>query len=288
MEKEILSLLIGIIVGFGSLLFIVLIVALVKHKITVKQTKDKELITKAIGLLMSETNGNFTSYRLGDISFPEFESKVRNLVEQLNAEVNEHLAVLDSSYVSILGRYAEDKSESLLAIREALSGQPSMNISQQNFAPAQVPQQQVQQPQAVAPGNEFSDFAASMEQNASQSDALFGGGEQTIVQDTIQNQNQNQFAAAEQTIVAHTTPSFAQPSQAAPQQQFQQQVPQQVPQQQFQPAQEQSASGQLDVEATQEFNVNDIMNHSSATQQSDQNNMVSVDDIANKLDTLFG
>lgn len=296
---------IGAAAGAATTLLVFLTSGLFRFNIRQKKQKHKELTTKAIGLLMSETNGLFTSYRLGDISFGDFERKVRELVGKLNEEVNENISILDSSYVSILARYTEDKTESLLAIREAISGHTSSAlVATAPVNNTQSVQQSVPVAAAVsapvAAGDEFSDFAASMEETAAGSDALFGG-EQTIVHENTRPEV-DMFSASEQTIVASSAP--VQHPQA--QQQFTPPVQQQPMQQQFvqpsaapvQPVQnsmpaaapaQQQAVGMMDVEATQEFNVSDIMNSAQshpAPQQ--QNGMVSGEDVANKLDSLFG
>ncbi len=109
-----------------------------------------------------------------------------------------------------------------------------------------------------------------MEATAAESHALFGGVEQTVVQQSPRHIVDPTFAA-EQTITTRV-PNYNQPAKPA----FTPPVPQA---QQF--------NTMLDVEATQEFNVSDIM--SSAQAHDDQNSgIVSGDDVANKLDALFG
>ncbi len=297
---------VGVLGGvLGTLLFFSF-VALVRHRVAAKKHKAADLTTKSIGLIMSETNGQFTSYRLGDLNFQQFEMKVRELVGQLNEEVNENLAILDSSYVSILARYSEDKTESLLAIREAISSSPAqlqqpvqpvaseptvfqnMQETTDTFAPSPTPQQ-VATPVQDEHVDEFTDFAQSIEATAAESHALFDGGEATIVteQPVQQQQFQQQQPAQQQQFQQQPVQQQQFQQQPAQQQQFQQQPTQQ---QQFQqPVQQQQQPTNMDIDATQEFSMNDIMkNAGTHPQQNSSNNMVSGDDVADKLDSLFG
>ncbi len=310
----------------GTLLFFSFF-ALMKHRVAAKKHKATDLTTKSIGLIMSETNGQFTSYRLGDLNFQQFEMKVRELVGQLNEEVNENLAILDSSYVSILARYSEDKTESLLAIREAISGSPmhqqpvTQSVVQESpvFQNEQEPMEtfaplaQQEAPQTVPAAqeehvDEFADFAQSIEATAAESHALFDGGEATIVteqpvqqqqyQQPVQQQAQQQQQFQQPVQQQMQQPVHQQSVQQQPVQQQQMQQPvhqqqfqqpaQQPTQQQMQPPVQQQATN-MDVDATQEFSVNDIMNNTGThPQQGSENNMVSGDDVADKLDALFG
>jgi len=223
-EINVIQVSVGVIGGVLGTLFLFSFVALIRHQIAVKKQKMSDLTTKSIGLIMSETNGQFTSYRLGDLNFKQFESKVRELVGQLNEEVNENLAILDSSYVSILARYSEDKTESLLAIREAISMSSAQQPLEATPVEAPVFQDSFESASAVAsaqPGidassviqsdesvDEFTDFAQSIEATAAVSNGLFDTGDSTI--------------AAEQ-------PTQEQFQQAVPQQPLQQpEAPQQV------------------------------------------------------------
>jgi len=116
----------------------------VHHKKMVK-VKEKELSTKTIGLVISETSSLFSSYRLGELNFPDFERKVREMISKIDEEVSDNLSVLDNCYVTLLSRYAEDKRESLMVLREILTNR---NPVQQMQAPVQQMQAPVQQMQA--------------------------------------------------------------------------------------------------------------------------------------------
>jgi hypothetical protein len=346
--------------GFVTIL-ISLVLFFVNGRIRSNREKQKELIGKIIGGYMEDVNNLFTSYRLSDIEFGHMERESRELLSKISLEVRDNLSLISASYITIIDRYVEEKTESLIAVKDDLTRQNTpqpiqdMSVTSQisgainepfNTATqigdveativdaklnipttesAQVvqatPTPVVAAPEEISPkkGDSFEDLASFIEGDAPSADGFVGGGQAESAFGEAQEFRLDNMPSLDEpvtptveaiqaapTLQAPPTPAavippppasapLTPPAPAANPFAQQQTTPPPTPRADPFAAPQQSVPAPQfqntpDVDATQEFKLDDIMNSAQDLNQSiEQPNdgMLSGDDVASKLDSFF-